>query len=74
MMSELIILNSNGDDRTVWSKDDAEAYREAKEQFDKLKAKGWFAYKVTGKWGKEEIKEFDPNADKIVMSPPVVGG
>lgn len=77
-MSELILLNHLGDERKIWGRKEADAFRKAKDKFDELKAKGWFAYrvipdKIRGD-KKEEIKEFDPEAEKIVMSPAHAGG
>ena len=47
----------------------------AKKVFDKLKKKGYLAYKV-GRGGEpdEVVHAFDPSAGALIMTPPLVGG
>lgn len=73
--SELYILDPTGDTRLQWSKNNPDEVAYARERFNELKAKRYLAYRVDrkGKQG-EVIHEFDPAAERIVLSPPLVGG
>ena len=68
-------LDQTGDSKLIWDyKNDVEV-KAAKKMFDTLKKEGYIAYSV-GKDNEpgEVMKSFDPKAEKIIMSPPVVGG
>lgn len=74
-MGELRELGPQGDTRMTWDADEKAEVQEAKHTFDKLKGKGYFAYKVKKKGGKGQvITEFDPEAEKIIMALPMKGG
>ncbi len=64
-----------GDLKTIWDKDKPEEVKAAKKQYDDLLKKGYFGYTVdkNGKKGRK-INEFDPDAEMIIMSTPLVGG
>jgi len=64
------ILNANGDDRIVWDRDNGFEAMEAKKKFEDLLRKGYKAYSVgpDGKKGRR-IKEFDVDAEDIIMVP-----
>ena len=72
---ELCILDHTGDTKMIWdarNEDEVEAVRRT---FDDLKRKGYLAYSVSKDGSKGEvIREFDPSSEKIIMSPPMVGG
>lgn len=74
-MGELSVLDRTGDTKIMWdSAQDAEVDA-ARATFDKLKKAGYLAYSVNKKGDKDEvIKKFDPDAEKIIMTPPLVGG
>lgn len=59
-----------------WDKNDAKDIDLARETFVKYKAKGYMAYRVDPKSGGkgEVLKEFDPKAEQIIMTPPLAGG
>ncbi len=73
--STLIVLDHTGDTRLMWDKKAKPEVKAAKEMFDAMKEKGYLAYTVNkdGSPG-EVINEFDPKAEKIIMSPQLVGG
>lgn len=72
---EMRIISTEGDTKIIWDKNNAEEVAAAKKVFDDLKAKRFMSYKVDDKGDKSEvIREFDPNAEKLIMSPPLVGG
>jgi hypothetical protein len=77
-MGVLRILGPGGDDRHEWDPDDPEQVRALREQFDDLVASGSLAWSTT-RADREPgtataIREFDPDADQIVVSPRMRGG
>jgi hypothetical protein len=75
-MSEMRIMDVEaGDLKVIWDADNQEEVDAARAQFDALLKKGYFAYRVGEKGKKaEQIKKFDPEAEKIILSPAVQGG
>jgi len=71
-----IIDKFYGDKRLIWRADDKESKAKAIEEFKERLKKGWLAFKVDpDNPGKGTlIKDFDENAEKIVLTPPVAGG
>lgn len=74
--NEMAILDHTGDTKVMWSKDNEDEVEAARAQFNTLTKKGYTAWRVTGKDGKkgEQIREFDPDAERIILSPPVQAG
>lgn len=72
---EMAIMDITGDTKIMWDRNAPAEVETARASFDKLKAKGYLAYTVkkNGDPG-EQIHAFDPAAEKIIMSPPLVGG
>lgn len=71
----MAILDSTGDTRHTWDRGNAEEVATMRELFDSMKAKGYSAYSVKRDGTKDKvIKEFDPNAEKIIFAPKLVGG
>jgi hypothetical protein len=75
-VSHLAIERKAGDTKIVWDKDNRDDVAAAKAAFEKLVKKGrHLAYKVTGKGQPgEQIREFDPNIEAIIMVPQMAGG
>lgn len=74
-MSELVILDQTGDTKVMWSKDNQDEVDAAKETFSRLKKKGYWAYAVKKNGDKGEVvQDFDPDAEKLIMAPRMVGG
>jgi hypothetical protein len=72
---ELVILDATGDTRIIWDPDRPEEVAQAKDTFAKLKAKGYLAYSVNRKGDKGEVlREFDADAEKMILAPQTVGG
>lgn len=69
-------LDKTGDTRVMWDKDNADEVAAAKKTFDDLKKKGYMAYKAEGKDGRkgEQIREFDKDAERIILVRQLVGG
>lgn len=64
-----------GDVRVIWDPDRPEEVESARAQFQTLRGKGYAAYRVTATGRKGEvIREFDPDAEKIILAPAMVGG
>lgn len=73
----LAVMDGTGDTKVIWDSHNADEVAAAKVQFDSLRKKGFLAYKVDKKGEKivnEMITEFDPKAEKIILSPPLAGG
>ena len=74
-MGELAMLDATGDTKLLWNRGNQIEVEAAKELFKKLKKKNYIAYTVKddGKQG-EIIHSFDPNLERIIMMPPIIGG
>jgi hypothetical protein len=72
----MAITDETGDTKHMWSKDNADEVEMAKDMFDKMKKKGYAAFRVTGKKGEqgEQMLNFDPDAERIIFTKPLVGG
>ena len=73
---EMSVLDHTGDYKIIWDSDKADEVEQARKTFNDLKAKGYAAFKVTGKDGTkgEQVRAFDPHEEKLIMIPQVVGG
>lgn len=71
----LHVLDTTGDTRTMWDPTRPTEVEEARKQFQRMQKKGYLAHTVRddGEPG-EVIREFDPQAGKIIMRPQLVGG
>lgn len=76
-MGELRILDPKaGDLKVIWDAENPDEVKAAREQFDSLRKKGYMAWDVgaRGRKGDNEIKTFDPNLEKMIITPPVTKG
>jgi hypothetical protein len=72
---ELIVLDHTGDTKIIWDSDKPAEVDHARDTFDRFKAKGYMAYKVDRKGEKGEVmRNFDPDAEKLILAPATVGG
>jgi hypothetical protein len=73
---ELAIMSGRGDTKTIWDPGNAVEVEMARKQFTEFRSKGFLAFSVTGKDGEkgQQINTFDPQAGRIIMSPPIAGG
>jgi hypothetical protein len=72
---ELSILDRTGDTKLIWDSNNPDEVANAQETFDKLKKKGFIAYSVEKGGGKGKVlAKFDPQAEKIIMTPAMAGG
>lgn len=75
MIGEMRELNSTGDSTVSWDSNNAEEVAAARATFDRLVGKGFMAYKVTGDRRRgEQIRTFDPQAERIMLAPAMQGG
>lgn len=73
--SVLCVLDKTGDTKTIWDPTVADEVEAARAQYDKFKAKGYFAYRVNEKGDKAEVMgAFDPQAGKVIMARALTGG
>lgn len=65
----------DGDVKVVWNSDNEDEVATARKTFDDLKAKRFAAFRVDKKGGKAtQMSTFDPDAEAIIMAPPIAGG
>lgn len=71
-----VIDRDAGDSKIMWDRSRSEEVKSAKEQFEKLTKAGYLAYEVEGKEGKKgrQIREFDPDAERLILAPAMRGG
>jgi hypothetical protein len=65
-----------GDTRLMWDEKNDDEVSAVKATFEKLKKKGYLAFRVNPEGGGkgEQIQTFDPKAAKLIMAPPMQGG
>ena len=73
---EMCVLDRTGDTRLTWDANNTDEVASVRRTFDELKGKGYLAYTVKpGDGAKGEvITAFDPNAQKVILAPPMRGG
>lgn len=72
---EMSIIGGNGDTKIAWNPDNPDEVTTARESFDKLRAKSYLAFTVNRKGDKgEQISSFDPEAEAMILVPPLRGG
>lgn len=75
-MSEMMVLDHNGDTKLMWDASKRDEVNAAREMFDSLRKKQYLAFKAVGEDGRkgEQIDKFDPNIERLIMIPRMVGG
>ncbi|MHB0978422.1 MAG: hypothetical protein ACYC1K_03435 [Minisyncoccota bacterium] len=73
-MNKMRIQDKTGDTEMTWNPSDAASVAEVKNVFNKLLNKGHMGYKTDNSGGGEVIRTFDPTAEEIVVTIPLVGG
>jgi len=75
MVGELRVMGQAGDTKIIWDAGQEDEVATARRTFNELRAKRYNAYAVkkNGDQG-ELINEFDPEAEKIILAPPMAGG
>jgi hypothetical protein len=69
-------MDRDGDQRVMWDRGNADEVSAARRTFTDLTRKGYLAYRAVGKKGDqgEQIREFDPDAERIILAKPLQGG
>jgi hypothetical protein len=69
-------LDRTGDQKVMWDKDNEDEVMAARRTFEDLTSKGYMAYKAEGKRGTqgEQIRRFDPDAERIILVKAHQGG
>lgn len=75
-MGTLATMGQRGDVKQIWDPANADEVAAARKTFNDLTKKGYLAFAVTGSKGAkgEQIREFDPEASRIILAPPMQGG
>ena len=74
-MASLAVMGREGDTKVEWNPDNEAEVTAARNTFDLLRGKGYAAFRVSGRSNKgEQIRVFDPEAEKIILAPPMQGG
>lgn len=74
-MPAMEVMDLKGDTKIIWDSDNQDEVANARRTFKDLKAKRYLSYRV-GEGGKKGslISEFDPEAEKMILTPPLAGG
>lgn len=72
---EIATMGLEGDVKTVWNPRNTDEVEAARAQFRAMRAKRYLAFRCNqdGTQG-EQISDFDPEAGKIILVPPMAGG
>ena len=75
-MGQFRIMDKDaGDLKVIWDSGNEDETKAAEDQFKSLIKKGFIAFSVDKKGEKgKKITVFDPDAEKIIMIPAIVGG
>lgn len=74
-MGTLSVLDTTGDTRLMWDKNNPDEVAHARQRFEELKALKYLAYRVNKKGDQGEvIHKFDPEAERIILHAQNVGG
>jgi len=70
------IMGTNGDTKHIWDPNKPEEVEAARALYNSLTGKGYTAFHATGKDGSQgdQMREFDPNAGRVIFVPRMVGG
>lgn len=73
---EIAVMGKEGDVKTIWDRSKPDEVENARETFNRMRKKGYLAFRVTDKAGErgEQMNEFDPTAERMIMVPPMQGG
>jgi hypothetical protein len=73
---EMAIMSKDGDTKIIWDRSKPDEVENARENFDRLTGKGYFAFSVKGSDGDkgEQINSFNPEAERIIFAPKLAGG
>lgn len=74
-MGEMSMMGNKGDVRVTWDARNPTEVTLAKEQFESGIKRNMLAYRVRANGDRgERIREFDPDAERIILAPQMAGG
>jgi hypothetical protein len=75
-MGEMRVMGGHGDTKVIWNPENRDESKAAERQFKDLVKKKKFAAFLVKKDGEqgERVREFDPQAGKLILVPPMAGG
>ena len=83
-MGTLVIMGRSGDAKVAWDVAEPAQVETAMEKFKELKSMGYLSFRVAPENGgadrqleayePSQIDVFEPDAERILMIPPVMGG
>lgn len=76
-IGKLQIMGLEGDEKLTWDHSDDFQIKKARDRFNELLKKGYKAFvskDMAGTKKGEQITEFDPTAERLIMVPQFVGG
>lgn len=74
-MGKLEIMSAQtGHDEKAWDKSDPVSVKEAQARFNELTKRGYFAARQEADGSHTQLREFDPEAETIVLRPQLIGG
>lgn len=73
-MGEIRQLARIGDLKISWNSENEKEITVARETFDKRIKEGWSAFREKMGIKGDKIRIFDPDAERIVLVPPISGG
>jgi predicted Rdx family selenoprotein len=70
------ILDHTGDTKLIWDRKKNAEVEAARTMFDSLRAKRYLAFQAEGDDGRKgkQIERFDPDMERLILVPPMVGG
>ena len=71
----MAVLGAAGDTKTLWDKDNPDEIDAARDTFESLTASGYLAFRVNKEGDKgDQMRAFDPDAERMIMVPAMRGG
>lgn len=71
----MAVMGKDGDTKITWDRTRPVEVEEARRTFNSYRDKGYVAYKLDSMGDKGEvIRNFDPEAQRVVFAPAMVGG
>lgn len=71
----MAVMGSGGDIKKIWNKSNEDEVEDARRTFYDMRRKGYLAFRANKDGGRgEQIREFDPDAEQMIMVPPMQGG
>lgn len=75
VMGELAILDSTGDTKIMWDSTKPTEVEVARDTFKRLRKEGYTIFRTDKKGNQSErMDEFDPEAERLIAVPRIVGG